>query len=88
MKRSLQGLEMCRLLSCAGHSVTLSDMDKFKFSAARFSRSVDRWVSLPDVTPRSVLPYKVELRMSESSTVHNDPLCAGSPQRFDSKGEI
>ena len=70
MKRSLQGLEMCRLLSSAGHSVTLSDMDKFKFSAARFSRSVDRWVSLPDVTPRSVLPYKVELRMSESSTVH------------------
>ena len=50
---------MCRILRSQGHRVTLADMEKFKFSASRFSRSVSKWVTLPDVSDQSGLQYKV-----------------------------
>ena len=52
---------MCRILKTAGHRVILADLSKFRFSASRFSNSVDKWVTLPDVdsSPESVEKYKV-----------------------------
>ena len=44
-----QGLQICRILKSAGHRVVLADLRKFRFSAARFSNSVDKWVTLPDM---------------------------------------
>ena len=49
MSVNLQGLQMCRILKSAGHKVILADLHKFRFSAARFSNSVDKWVTLPDL---------------------------------------
>ena len=46
---NLQGLQMCRILKSVGHKVILADLHKFRFSAARFSNSVDKWVTLPDL---------------------------------------
>ena len=39
----------------------LADLSKFRFSAARFSNSVDKWVTLPDLegSLESVESYKV-----------------------------
>jgi len=55
-----KGLQMCRILKTAGHKVILADLSKFRFSASRFSNSVDKWVTLPDVdsSPESVEKYK------------------------------
>merc|ERR1711872_223247 len=39
-----KGLQMCRFLSRAGHRVILADMKKFRWSAARLSNYVDRWI--------------------------------------------
>ena len=52
---------MCRILKTAGHRVILADLAKFRFSASRFSNSVDKWVTLPnvDTSPESVEKYKV-----------------------------
>ena len=52
---------MCRILKTAGHKVILADLCKFRFSAARFSSSVDKWVTLPNVdgSDTSVASYKV-----------------------------
>ena len=44
-----KGLQICRILSRAGHRVVLADLKKFQWSAARFSSCVDRWVTLPDI---------------------------------------
>ena len=67
----LQGLQICRILKSAGHKIILADMRKFRFSASRFSRSVDKWWSLPDIAndnPESVLQYKVrDLREEHAS---------------------
>ena len=49
MNVNLQGLQMCRILKSAGHKVILADLHKFRFSAARFSNSVDKWVTLPNL---------------------------------------
>ena len=49
MSVNLQGLQMCRILKSAGHRVILADLHKFRFSAARFSNSVDKWVTLSDL---------------------------------------
>ena len=56
-----QGLQICRILKSAGHRVILADLRKFRFSAARFSNSVDKWVTLPDLDTslESVESYKV-----------------------------
>ena len=56
-----QGLQICRIVKSVGHKIILADMRKFRFSAARFSTSVDEWVSLPDITdnPGSIIQYKV-----------------------------
>ena len=48
-KAVIQGLQICRILKTAGHRVILADLSKFRFSAARFSNSVDKWVNLPDL---------------------------------------
>ena len=44
-----KGLQMCRILSRAGHRVILADLRKYRWSAARFSSYVDKWVTLPDI---------------------------------------
>ena len=61
MNVNFQGLQMCRILKTAGHRVILADLSKFRFSASRFSNSVDKWVTLPDVDSslESVEKYKV-----------------------------
>ena len=64
MSVNLQGLQMCRILKSAGHRVILADLRKFRFSAARFSNSVDKWVTLPDLdnSLESVENYKVNIK--------------------------
>ena len=44
-----KGLQICRILSRAGHRVILADLRKYRWSAARFSSYVDKWVTLPDI---------------------------------------
>ena len=60
-KIMFQGLQICRILKSAGHRVILADLRKFRFSAARFSNSVDKWITLPDLDTslESVESYKV-----------------------------
>ena len=57
-----QGLQICRILETAGHRVILADLSKFRFSAARFSNSVDKWVTLPDLdgSLKAIESYKVD----------------------------
>ena len=60
----VQGLQICRILKSGGHKIILADMRKFKFSAARFSFCVDKWVTLPNITETdtsSHQEYKVVL---------------------------
>ena len=61
MLSSIQGLQICRILKSAGHRVILADLSKFQFSAARFSNSVDKWVTLPDLdgSLEAIESYKV-----------------------------
>ena len=60
-----QGLQICRILKTAGHRVILADLSKFRFSAARFSNSVDKWVTLPDLdgSLEAMESYKVANRI-------------------------
>lgn len=53
-----KGLQICRILSSAGHHVILADMKKFKLSAARFSNCVQKWYTLPDVVPGESEGYR------------------------------
>lgn len=53
-----KGLQICRILSSAGHRVILADMKKFRWSAARFSSSVDKWINLPNLTPGDSRDYR------------------------------
>ena len=48
-------------MKSAGHRVILAGLSKFRFSAARFSNSVDKWVTLPDLNGslEAVESYKV-----------------------------
>jgi len=59
-----KGLQICRILKTAGHRVILADLSKFRFSAARFSNSVDKWVTLPDLEGSldSVESYKESIK--------------------------
>jgi len=59
-----KGLQICRILKTAGHRVILADLSKFRFSAARFSNSVDKWVTLPDLegSLESVESYKESIK--------------------------
>ena len=61
MLSSIQGLQICRIPKSAGHRVILADLSKFRFSAARFSNCVDKWVTLPDldVSLEAMESYKV-----------------------------
>jgi len=52
-----KGLQICRFLSRAGHRVILADMKKFRWSAARFSASVDKWVTLPNIVDYNSAGY-------------------------------
>merc|ERR1712142_1273740 len=56
-----KGLQMCRFLSRAGHRVILADMKKFRWSAARFSNYVDKWVTLPNVVPGDCNGYREKI---------------------------
>ena len=60
-----QGLQICRILKTAGHRVILADLSKFRFSAARFSNCVDKWVTLPDLdgSLEAMESYKVANRI-------------------------
>jgi len=53
---------MCRFLASAGHRVILADLKKFRWSASRFSNSVDMWVTLPDVKPDDSTGYREAIR--------------------------
>jgi len=65
-----KGLEICRILSSAGHRVILADMEKFKFSASRFSTAVDKWVTLPNVTKDDKEGYMASvIRLLEEESV-------------------
>jgi len=60
-----KGLQVCRILKQAGHRVILADMQKFRFSASRFSNNVDSWFTLPNVTsssPWSSMDYKMTIK--------------------------
>lgn len=52
-----KGLQICRFLSRAGHRVILADMKKFRWSAARFSACVDKWVTLPNIVDGNSAGY-------------------------------
>jgi len=56
-----KGLQICRILSSAGHEVVLADMKKFKWSASRFSNCVSKWVTLPNITQGDSSEYKSSL---------------------------
>ena len=52
-------------------------MNKFRFSAARYSLSVDIWVELPNIAdddPESVIQYKVR-EMMEMININIDCCC-------------